>query len=229
MTLKYEFKKANVNNRLDPANDNTKVQTLGKWYVIFLALQCSRCLVWSLLFTKVWNDVQKWNECEKLHGMTMVSENSLILVTYSCTNFFSLTQMHAHLPICNTPGLVYKISEITMKTNSFLLSREKVCHNWNQYNKHQTWDKLGATVWVDTCVLLQVFNLSNEIFSKPSFVVLSIFWNLHQPHSSISEEQIGVPVTRMKHVKVSITRISTKKGKKLQRLSYKCNKSHIWR
>lgn len=30
MTLKYEFKKANVNNRLDPANDNTKVQTLGK-------------------------------------------------------------------------------------------------------------------------------------------------------------------------------------------------------
>lgn len=30
MTLKYEFKKANVNNRLDPANDNPKVQILGK-------------------------------------------------------------------------------------------------------------------------------------------------------------------------------------------------------
>ena len=80
---------------------------------------------------------------------------------------------------------------------------------------------MGAAVWANTGVLLKVFNLGDEILSQPGFVVLPVFRYFHQAHSSIREEQVRVPVARVKNVEITITEKATETAVSMQIQSWK--------
>ena len=80
---------------------------------------------------------------------------------------------------------------------------------------------MGAAVWANTGVLLKVFNLGDEILPQPGFVVLPVFRYSHQAHSSIREEQVRVPVARVKNVEIAITEKATQTAVSMQRQSWK--------
>ena len=80
---------------------------------------------------------------------------------------------------------------------------------------------MGAAVWANTGVLLKVFNLGDEILPQPGFVVLPVFRYFHQAHSSIREEQVRVPVARVKNVEITITEKATQTAVSMQIQSWK--------
>lgn len=64
---------------------------------------------------------------------------------------------------------------------------------------------MRAAVRVNAGVLLKVFDLGHEILPKPCFVILPVFGNFHQSHGSVREEQVRVPVARVKNVEITVT------------------------